>query len=107
MKHGCTAGQAERSTEGLSLSQRRYLKSWRRVHVSGDAWLYRVGRGGGVVIHGPNGEQVRLHAANLKGQWPSDFERGQWKRTSDGALTPAHVKLFIEVGLALGTGDVG
>ena len=94
----------QRNTECLSISQRRYLKGWRRVHVEGRVWLYRVGRGGGVIVHGPSGERVRLHAANLKGQWPSDFERGQWKRTSDGELTPAHVKTFIEVSLALRTG---
>jgi hypothetical protein len=71
------------------------------VHVGGDVWLYRVGRGGGVALYGPRDERVHTRAWAIKGQWPSDFERGQWKKTSDGMLEPRHVKQFIEIGLSL------
>lgn len=87
----------------LTRLQDRHQRGSRRVHVNGKVWLYRVGRAGGVVIYGPNDEHVATHAAHIKGQWAQDFERGQWKRTSDGMLKPRHVKRFIEVGRALGS----
>lgn len=89
----------------MAVTPSRYTKGWRRVHVGGAAWSYRVGRRGGVVIHGPSGEQANVHAGPLRGQAPYLFERGQHKKTSDGAVKPSEVKLFIQVGLSLRQGS--
>ena len=86
----------------LTPLQQRHVRKSRRVHVNGKVWIYRVGKGGGVVIYGPNDERISMYASWLKGQTPDLFERGQWKKTSDGMLKPRHVKRFIEVGLSFG-----
>lgn len=67
------------------------------VDVGGTLWVWKVGRRGHhVVAYSEGGRRLLAHAADIKGVDPDVFERGQWKVTSDGMLTPADVAKWIE-----------
>ncbi len=68
--------------------------AWRKLHIDGDKWTYKVGNSW-VVIRGPNGERFQPSCCTIKGGSPHDYERGQWKRTSDGMILPSEVKAFV------------
>jgi hypothetical protein len=71
-------------------------KPFRKVHINKQEWGYRVGKQS-VVIQSPSG--VKFHVDCWKfhpGQSPDDFDRGQWKQTSDGMIRPSEVKAYIE-----------
>ena len=68
----------------------------RRIHVQGIEWAYRVGRGGNVIAYSEKGERKLSNAWTIKG-WtdPETFARGQWKKTSDGMVTPRDIEKWL------------
>lgn len=66
----------------------------RRIVVAGTTWYWRVGRSN-VVARNDAGEKRCERIWTIKGLTPHDFERGQWKRTSDGQLTPGEVAAWL------------
>lgn len=82
---GTCAEDAEESWEEYAV---------RRIHIEGRVWEYSIGRGS-AVIKSPDGKRSDVRLAAIKGGTPNDFERGQWKRTSDGMVTPSEVKVWI------------
>ena len=66
-----------------------------KVHVDGEAWSYRVGKQY-VTILSPAGVRTNVPCGVLTGR---DFERGQWKRTTDGAVFPSDVRTYVAVHL--------
>lgn len=66
----------------------------RAIHIDNKIYEYEVGKNA-TRINLPNGQRVVVANHELKGVTPDTFERGQWKRTSDGALTLAEVKAYI------------
>jgi len=72
-------------------------RSWRKVEVAGVRYRWRYGRGT-IEIRRDEDGQVMLRVADyeLRGTTPDLFERGQWKGTSDGYVTPAMVRRAIE-----------
>lgn len=72
----------------------------RRIVVGGEEWHYRVGPGF-TRLWDPAGKHRAVPTHEVKGITPDTFERGQWKQTGDGQVTPADVRRFIESGAGL------
>lgn len=66
---------------------------WRTIVVSGVQWKYFVGSTW-MKFKGPQQFIEACHV--VKGIASSDFERGQWKRTSDGAVLPSEVARYLQ-----------
>jgi hypothetical protein len=69
----------------------RRSRTWRKITVEGDEFRWRYGRG---TVEVRAGREVVLREADyiLAGVSPDDFERGQWKRTSAGMVTPSMIR---------------
>lgn len=68
----------------------------RKIVVDGVTYEYRVGRGN-TTIRWENGNAFgKPGNAMLVGVSYDVYERGQHKRTSDGAVTPKHIASFIK-----------
>jgi len=71
---------------------------WRQIEVNGKNFRWKCG-GSFVVIQDDNGKRIggpSLQASSLKENCsPYDWERGHWKRTTDGMLRPREVANFI------------
>lgn len=68
----------------------------RKVHVSGETWEFQTGKGCAVIRNPRTGKKTIVNYVKLTGRDWNTIERGQWKRTSDGMVTPADVKAYIE-----------
>jgi len=66
----------------------------RRIVVNGEVWQYKIGRSY-VHIWTPRGRKLIKRAHEVAGRTPDVLERGQWKKTSDGMITPADVERFV------------
>lgn len=69
---------------------------WRKINVNGKEYRWRGSHF--VVIQNSEGKRVsaaHLTAAKIKNISENDWERGQWKGTSCGMLTPADIKNYI------------
>lgn len=73
---------------------RRPMKGERYLSVDGESWGYRVGKQNTVIVR-PNDTKIIVGNHALTGTDPSTFERGQRKGTSDGMVTPDHVRTYI------------
>ena len=69
--------------------------SMRKIHIGNEEWEYRVGKET-VVLQTPLGSKMYIGCHTIKGLSPDDFERGKWKKTSDGMITPSEIKAYIE-----------
>jgi (2Fe-2S) ferredoxin len=70
----------------------------RKLVIDGETWLYRVGESS-VKIRNPEGLGHAVDVHTLTGR---DVERGRWKRTSDGMVTPGDVRKYIDEHLKKG-----
>jgi hypothetical protein len=68
--------------------------SKRTFTVDGRKWTCEFGRGN-VSIRAEDGHRVVVDYHKLTGRSWDVIERGQWKKTSDGMITPACVKRYI------------
>lgn len=70
--------------------------NWRKIVV--DEKEYRwTGGSAYVVVQDTNGKRVLgASACEIKGITPDVWERGKWKGTSDGMITPGEVAAFIK-----------
>lgn len=69
--------------------------SWRKIAVDGKTYRWRCG--GSVLVQDENGKRVAcVSAAKAKGLTEDAFERGKWKQTKDGMITPHDVARLIE-----------
>jgi hypothetical protein len=72
------------------------MGSWRKLVVDGKNYRWRGSDF--VVIQDEHGKRVggaRVTAPQIKGDDWNVWERGQWKRTSDGMMRPGEVAAFI------------
>lgn len=69
-------------------------KGARRLDVDGRTWWWLVGESLAMVLWTPTGEKHLTTAAAVKKLDSSTVERGQHKGTSDGAVTPEHVRQY-------------
>ena len=67
----------------------------RALVVAGTKWAWRIGRGGGVTARSENGDSRFAQAWTILGITPDLWERGQWKKTTDGRITPKHVAKWL------------
>lgn len=66
---------------------------WRKIVVGGAEWKYHVGK---IHTEARCGERKLLgKLTDITGLTWDVLERGQWKRTSDGAITPKHIADWI------------
>ena len=64
------------------------MKGWRKVHIDGKEWLYRIGKSF-FVAQSPNGTKKTIPLTDLV---PGcDIERERWKGNSH-LITPAVIK---------------
>lgn len=70
------------------------MKGERKIVVDDQDWRWRVGRNR-VIIMGPNGERHYPTIFTITGCNDDIFGRGQWKKTSDGMITPRQIANYI------------
>ena len=68
----------------------------RHLEAAGRTWGYVVGSWSVRITSPRTGKSVVVDVAAITGRSPSDFERGRYKRTSDGMVKPGHIKGYIE-----------
>ena len=56
-------------------------------------WMYH---GGPVTIWGPDGFKAKPLCRAVTGRTQHTHERGQWKKTSDGYVTPGMVRKWLD-----------
>jgi hypothetical protein len=72
------------------------MRPGRVIVVGGRKWKWKCSYQGTMKAYCENGNVAIGHAWNIKGMSnPDIFERGQWKKTSDGMLTPKEVAEFL------------
>ena len=90
----------ERSGIGSTLD--RFVRRGRLLTVAGTKWRWRCGRGGNVIAYSERGERRCAGAWAIRGMDPDTFDRGQWKRTSDGMVRPSDVAKWLSAPNASG-----
>lgn len=74
------------------------LSGFRKLIIDGQVWGFRVGSGT-AVLAGPDGKKRPVDLSVLTGRSHAILERGRYKRTSDGAVTPGMVVAYIRANL--------
>jgi hypothetical protein len=69
--------------------------SWRKLTTPSGTWQYQVGTQY-VSFVGPDRTRWRTTIAEIKGLTPDQVDRGRWKVSSDGMLTPREVRTYID-----------
>lgn len=69
--------------------------TFRTLTVAGQVWSYYIGKTR-LVLCAPNGKKKAIRLDDLTGRSSPIFERGKWKKTSDGMVLPAHVRAYVE-----------
>jgi hypothetical protein len=72
----------------------------RNIHIDGATYLYKVGKQN-TVVKLPNGKKMVMGNWDVKDVDPETFMRGQWKKTSDGAVTPSDIERYLRRQLSL------
>lgn len=70
------------------------MKGERQARVGDETWGFKLGRQH-VVLVAPDGHKSVVDFSALTGRSWDTLERGMWKGTSDGMVTPEHVKRYI------------
>ena len=70
-------------------------KGARTIEIDGRVWWYYVGKSN-IQIFAPNGIRLTKNVSNITGEPEDLLHRGRYKGTSDGMITPAMVKAYIE-----------
>lgn len=70
----------------------------RYIVIGSERWEYKIGKSY-AHIWTPRGKKVIINSNTVNGTAPFTFERGQYKRTSDGMVTPKDVREYIEKNL--------
>ena len=81
----------------MTTRMRSPCKKARAIVIHGKRWWYRVGRAGWtILVWDPNGAKRVTNAGHVLGLPPQVVERGQWKQTTDGMVTPRKIADWIE-----------
>jgi len=72
--------------------------SWRNMVIGEQTWQFRFGAQS-VVIKSPEGKSTIVDYSKLTGKSWGIIERGQYKKTEDGMVTPRFVRKYIEENL--------
>ena len=66
----------------------------RKIVVDGQNWQFMIGRSF-VKVVSPSGQGYVANHSEVTGRSWDTLERGIWKKTSDGMVTPANIEVFI------------
>ena len=78
------------------IDRERFKKRGRTILVGEVIWRFKVGKQS-VIAYSEHGERLCEHCYVLKGlHSPDIYDRGQWKKTSDGMITPKDVHTWIK-----------
>jgi hypothetical protein len=67
----------------------------RKIDVDGEEWEFSTGKGNAVIKNPRTGKKAIVDYSILTGRTWNVLERGQWKKTIDGMVTPGHVSGYI------------
>lgn len=67
----------------------------RKIIINGLKYEYSISGRRTVTIINPEEVKTHVNCGVLKGMTPDNFDRGKWKKTSDGMVTPKHIKKYI------------
>jgi hypothetical protein len=70
-------------------------QSKRKLTFRGETWTYVVGKSV-VRFTRPDGRSFPVDAHLVAGRPPSVLERGRWKQTQDGMITPGDIHRFLD-----------
>jgi hypothetical protein len=70
-------------------------RTFRRLVLPSGEWGWFHGRSHSV-LRAPDGKRTVVDDSTLTGRSWNTLERGHWKRTSDGTISPSDVKAYIE-----------
>jgi hypothetical protein len=70
--------------------------SQRTLTIGGLKWVCVFGKGAVSIRSATTGRRIVVSYQDLTGRSIDSIERGQWKKTSDGMVTPADVRAYIE-----------
>lgn len=73
----------------------------RAITIDGEKWKYNVGKDVTVLRRPDHTIFGKVTNWALIGVDPSTFERGKYKRTSDGMVKPSHIAAFIKAELEM------
>ena len=76
------------------MSYNRFM-AYRTLSIGDQNWQYTIGKVS-VVIKDPQGKRQSFPVWEVKGVSVEVFERGQWKKTSDGSVTPKDIRSYID-----------
>jgi hypothetical protein len=68
----------------------------RKISVNNKIYHYRIGKGNTLILSFNFPLKIVVSNAKLKGVSEEVWERGQWKKTSDGMITPSDIKRYIK-----------
>jgi hypothetical protein len=70
-------------------------RSGRLIVVNGVKWKYTIGKDC-IVAYSENGERKCEKCWIVRGSYDPDvYDRGQWKKTQDGMLTPSYIERWL------------
>lgn len=69
-------------------------RHFRIIRLGASVYEYFIGRSN-VLFKLPSGQRRVVDFATLTGRSWATIERGHWKRTDDGMITPAAIKAYI------------
>lgn len=72
------------------------MKGGRNLTVDGTVYRYRVGKSMTIIRRQDNTVFAKVATWKLKNPDDDVYTRGQWKRSSDGAITPGDVTAYIK-----------
>jgi len=70
-------------------------KKSRVIVIEGETWYYQIG-GYSCAFWGPDGKKHVGKADVVANRSWDVLERGQWKKTSDGMITPKDIRRYIQ-----------
>lgn len=70
-------------------------KGFRTLQIRDKRWAYRIGKNWAVLLS-PEGKKSAVRLSDLTGLDIALIERGRYKKTLDGMVTPAHVRAYLE-----------
>lgn len=82
------------TNDSVETEPKRPQKGARKLEVDDQLWWWLTGRHM-ITLWLPNRSKIRVPITTVTGRSWDVFERGQHKRTSDGAITPEQVRQYV------------
>lgn len=84
-----------RDSKGIKKNiQKFHSRPGRDIVVDGIHWKWKVGSTN-VVAYSSDGDKKLKKLWDIKGISPDEFEKGQYKKNSDGVITPSEIAKWL------------